>query len=223
MTILDVRHTTVYRYSRPVQLGDHRLMLRPRDSHDLRLIETSLNLSPPASIRWFHDVFGNSIAVASFTDLTTELRVESILRLETFAAGRPAFEITPEAVSYPFIYSADDRIDLGRLLDRQYPDPADRVGSWARGFVRSNPTDNLALVADLNNGVAASVSYQSRDIEGTQTPYRDPQPRLGVLPRLRCTLGRSSPLPGLRSPHRVGISLQSLGRHDRRRDRKSVG
>ena len=170
MTILDVRHTTVYRYSRPVQLGDHRLMLRPRDSHDLRLIETSLNLSPPASIRWFHDVFGNSIAVASFTDLTTELRIESILRLETFAAGRPAFEITPEAVSYPFIYSADDRIDLGRLLDRQYPDPADRVGSWARGFVRSNPTDTLALLADLNNGVAASVSYQSRDIEGTQTP-----------------------------------------------------
>jgi transglutaminase-like putative cysteine protease len=170
LTILDVRHTTIYRYSRPVRLGDHRLMLRPRDSHDLRLIETSLNISPPASIRWIHDVFGNSIALASFIDPTTELRIESILRLETFAAKRPSFQITPEAVSYPFIYSADDRIDLGRLLDRHYPDPADRVGSWARGFVRSNPTDTLALLADLNNGVAAWVSYQSRDIEGTQTP-----------------------------------------------------
>jgi transglutaminase-like putative cysteine protease len=170
LTILDVRHTTIYRYSRPVRLGDHRLMLRPRDSHDLRLIETSLKISPPASIRWIHDVFGNSIALASFTDPTTELRIESILRLETFAAKRPSFQITPEAVSYPFIYSADDRIDLGRLLDRHYPDPADRVGSWARGFVRSNPTDTLALLADLNNGVAAWVSYQSRDIEGTQTP-----------------------------------------------------
>jgi transglutaminase-like putative cysteine protease len=145
-------------------------MLRPRDSHDLRLIETSLNISPSASIRWVHDVFGNSIAVASFSELTTELRIESILRLETFASGRPAFEITPEAVSYPFIYSADDRSDLGRLLDRQYFDPTDRVGSWARGFVRGNPTDTLALLADLNNGVARSVSYESRDIEGTQTP-----------------------------------------------------
>ena len=167
MTILDVRHTTVYRYRRPVRLGDHRLMLRPRDSHDLRLIETSLNLSPPASIRWIHDVFGNSIALASFTDPTTELRVESILRLETFAVRRPVFQITPEAVSYPFIYSADDRIDLGRLLDRQYPD---RLGAWARGFVRSSPTDTLALLADLNNGVAAWVTYQSRETEGTQTP-----------------------------------------------------
>ena len=75
MAILDVRHTTIYRYARPVRLGEHRLMLRPRDSHDLRLIETSLNFSPSASIRWLHDVFGNSIAIASFTETTTELRI----------------------------------------------------------------------------------------------------------------------------------------------------
>jgi transglutaminase-like putative cysteine protease len=105
LTILNVRHTTVYRYGRPVRLGDHRLMLRPRDSHDLRLIETSLNLSPRASIRWVHDVFGNSIALASFTDSTTELRIESIRRLQTFPAKRPAFQIDPDAVSYPVIYS----------------------------------------------------------------------------------------------------------------------
>src|SRR5690348_6633094 len=66
LSILNVRHTTVYRYRRPVALGDHRLMLRPRDSHDLRLIQTNLNLSPPATLRWSHDVFGNSIAIASF-------------------------------------------------------------------------------------------------------------------------------------------------------------
>lgn len=165
-----MRHTTIYSYGRPVRLGNHRLMLRPRDSHDLRLIQTNLNLSPAASIRWIHDVFGNSIAIASFSDPTTELRIESTLRLETFAIKRPAFQISPEAVSYPFIYSADDRIDLGRLLDRQYSDPAERVGSWARGFVRSNPTDTLALLADLNSGIAKWITYQSRETEGTQTP-----------------------------------------------------
>ena len=170
MTILNVRHTTVYRYSRPVRLGDHRLMLRPRDSHDLRLIQTSLNFSPSASVRWLHDVFGNSVAIASFAEPSTELRIESNLRLETYVVKRPAFQITPEAVSYPFVYSADDRIDLGRMLERQHPDPADRLGSWARGFVRSNPTDTSALLADLNSGVAAWVTYQSRETEGTQTP-----------------------------------------------------
>jgi transglutaminase-like putative cysteine protease len=170
LTLLNVRHTTVYRYRRPVTLGDHRLMLRPRDSHDLRLIQTNLTLSPPATLRWIHDVFGNSIAIASFAEPATELRIESSLQLETYTVEQPAFQIAPEAVSYPFIYSADDRIDLGRMLERHHPDPADRLGSWARGFIHSNPTNTWALLADLNSGVAAWISYQSRETEGTQTP-----------------------------------------------------
>jgi len=170
MTALNVRHTTIYRYSRPVALGGHRLMLRPRDSHDLRLIKTNLTFSPPASVRWMHDVFGNSVAIASFSEPSAELRIESSLVLETYAAALPQFQITPDASRYPFVYSADDRIDLGRMLERQYPDPRDRLGSWARGFVRSNPTDTSALLADLNNGVKAQISYQSRENEGTQTP-----------------------------------------------------
>jgi transglutaminase-like putative cysteine protease len=121
-------------------------------------------------VRWLHDVFGNSIAIASFDEPTTELRIESNLRLETYLAKLPEFQITPEAASYPFVYSADDRIDLGRMLERHTPDPFDRLGSWARGFVRSNPTDTLALLADLNSGVGAFVRYQSRETEGTQTP-----------------------------------------------------
>jgi transglutaminase-like putative cysteine protease len=175
-----VRHTTTYRYSRPVRLGDHRLMLRPRDSHDLRLMSTNLELSPSASIRWMHDVFGNSIAIASFAKPATELRIESDLTLETFAVERPPFQIMPEAVSYPFIYSADDRIDLGRMLERQYADPGGRLAAWARGFVRSNPTDTLALLADLNSGIAAWISYQSRDTEGTQSPLETLDRRWGT-------------------------------------------
>ncbi len=79
-------------------------------------------------------------------------------------------QIAPGAASYPFIYSADDRIDLGRMLERHYPDPHRRLGTWAEGFIRSNPTGTLALLADLNAGVGAWVSYQSREAEGTQTP-----------------------------------------------------
>src|SRR5258707_15198971 len=94
MTILNVRHTTVYRYRRPVRLGDHRLMLRPRDSHDLRLIRTNLNFLPGASVRWIHDVFGNSIAIASFAELAAELRIESKLQLETYVVGSGGGELS---------------------------------------------------------------------------------------------------------------------------------
>jgi transglutaminase-like putative cysteine protease len=170
LTVLEVRHTTIYRYSRPVRFGDHRLMLRPRDSHDLRLIQTDLNISPPASVCWHHDVFGNSIAIASFKEPASELRIDSNLRLETYAMERPTFQVASEARSYPFHYSADDRIDLGRMAEQQNHDPNDRLGAWARGFVRSNPTDTFALLADLNIGVGGWISYQSRETEGTQTP-----------------------------------------------------
>lgn len=170
MTILNVRHTTVYRYRRPVRLGDHRLMVRPRDSHDLRLIRTNLDVSPTASLRWIYDVFGNSIAIASFSEPAAELRIESKLQLETYVVERPRSEVAPEAARYPFAYSADDRIDLGRMAERHYPDPSGRLAAWARGFVRGTQTDTLALLADLNAGIKSTISYQSRETEGTQTP-----------------------------------------------------
>ena len=75
MAILNVHHRTSYRYSQPVAFGEHRLMCRPRDSHDLRLIDTTLLIDPPPSaLRWIHDVFGNSIAIASFAEPSTEFR-----------------------------------------------------------------------------------------------------------------------------------------------------
>jgi transglutaminase-like putative cysteine protease len=83
---------------------------------------------------------------------------------------RGRVRIASEAASYPFIYSAGDRIDLGRMLECHYRDPTDRLGAWARAFVRGNRTDTLALLADLNAGVKSSISYQSRETEGTQTP-----------------------------------------------------
>ena len=43
MTILTVRHVTTYRYRRPVAFGEHRMMFRPRDSYDQRLIDSRLS------------------------------------------------------------------------------------------------------------------------------------------------------------------------------------
>jgi transglutaminase superfamily protein len=46
MSVLTVQHSTVYRYREPVGLGEHRMMFRPRESHDLRLIRTALVIAP---------------------------------------------------------------------------------------------------------------------------------------------------------------------------------
>ena len=170
MKPLTVRHLTTYRYVRPVAFGPHRLMLRPRDSHDLRLVRTELTLSPPAAMRWMHDVFGNSVAVANFTAEAAELRIESVLHLERYALERPVFELDDDAKTYPFVYSSEDRADLGRLLERHTPDPHGVIEEWARGFVMGKQTDTLALLADINTGIKQQLAYSTRDEEGTQTP-----------------------------------------------------
>ena len=69
MPLLTIHHKTEYRYAHPVAFGEHRIMLRPRDGHDLRVLSGSLEIVPePMSLRWIHDVFGNSVAIATFDE-----------------------------------------------------------------------------------------------------------------------------------------------------------
>jgi transglutaminase-like putative cysteine protease len=180
MKRLTVHHATVYRYARPVRFGPHRLMLRPRDSHDLRLVRTELAVSPAAEIRWLHDVFGNSVAIARFGGESDELRIESTLHLERYALERPVFQLESDAATYPFVYSSEDRADLGRQLERHSPDPAGTIEAWARQFVREKPTDTLRLLAEINNGIKAEFAYQTREEEGTQTPIETLQRHSGT-------------------------------------------
>jgi transglutaminase-like putative cysteine protease len=115
-------------------------------------------------------VLGNSVTFVTFPEPASELRIASRLTIERFGSRPPRGEVEANAVRYPFVYSTQDRFDLGRMLEQHYLDPSDQAGTWARGFVRGPTTDTLALLADLNAGIGAQLGYQSRDEEGTQTP-----------------------------------------------------
>lgn len=173
MTILTVTHNTHYRYARPVRFGEHRMMLRPRDSHDLRLLGTSLSISPAAAVRWFHDVFGNSIAVASFTDASDHLTFQSSFRAEHFPLPERAveLEIDPYARNYPFSYALEDLPDLSRTVERHYRDPEHAVDGWARRFVLAADTHNtFEILVAMTKAIKAQFQYVEREQMGTQTP-----------------------------------------------------
>lgn len=170
MKLLTIRHSTTYRYAQAVMFGEHHLMIRPRDSHDLRLLDSQLLLSPAATVRWMHDVFGNSVAITSFTQPAAELQIVSTLTLERYALGRRNFPIAAEAAAYPFVYSVADRIDLGRLLEPHYPDPQGILASWTQRFVTSHGIETRQLLADINSAIKAEFAYARREDEGTQSP-----------------------------------------------------
>jgi len=169
---LRINHRTTYRYSRPVSFGPHRLLLRPRESRDLRLISSDLSLTPSATVTWAQDVFGNAVATATFQDMADQLVIDSAAELQLGGAARPVFDIASSARSYPFQYSDDEWTDLGALAIQQYPDPGGHLRGWAQAFVRSNPTDTLALLRDLSDGVPEWIRYQAREVEGVQSPMQ---------------------------------------------------
>jgi transglutaminase-like putative cysteine protease len=180
MRLLTVRHATTYRYAQPVTFGQHRLMLRPRDSHDMRLVGAELTLSPPGAVRWMHDVFGNSVALVDFQGPGALLKIVSTLKIERYGLEGPVFPLAPEAELYPFIYSSSDRVDLGRLLEQHYPDPNGILARWADGFVTSRPMRTLDLLTNMNAALKPVIIYAERHESGTQSPAETLERKAGA-------------------------------------------
>ncbi len=170
MIALRIRHRTTYTYRRPVRLGPHRLMLRPRKSRDLRVISSEINVTPAGVLTWAQDVFGNAVATDAFSAMTDVLAIDAATELELHASAWPVFDIAASAIVYPFRYSDDEWTDLGATTVQQYADPAGRLRRWARDFVGGARTDTLALLKGLSAGVSLWINYQSREDEGAQSP-----------------------------------------------------
>ncbi|MDD7972195.1 transglutaminase family protein [Roseinatronobacter alkalisoli] len=170
MPEIRIIHRTVYAYQSPVSLGPHRMILRPRETRELKLLSFDLTISPAAEVTWAYDVVGNSIATAVFRAMAVDLVIESRMTLSLSAPHWPVFAIAASAQTYPFRYSVEDQTDLGALALPQYADSAGRLSAWVERFVMQRPTDTLSLLKDVSNGVSEQISYQIREDMGTQGP-----------------------------------------------------
>jgi transglutaminase-like putative cysteine protease len=181
MAILVVRHLTKYRYRRPVRLGEHRMMFRPRDSFDQRLLHSHLAILPePSRLRWMHDVFGNCVTFFDFDTFSACLEVESIIRLDHVPENAPDFQIEEHAKLHPFKYSSEQLPDLSSCMRRQFEDRDDNVRKWLCGFLsvgRKQPTGRLLMT--LNEAIADGFSYVRRSAPGTQSPVETLKSRSG--------------------------------------------
>ncbi len=181
MTILTVTHKTIYNYAKPVAFGEHRMMFRPRDSHDLRLLDTALVISPPAAVRWLHDVFGNSIAIATFGQPAKQLVITSSFRAKHYPLPRQSVTLESYAERYPFSYSTEETADLGRTAERHYPDPEHLVDLWARELIDANPErGTMAILDAMTQAIHDQFSYSRRFEMGTQEPAHTLATRAGT-------------------------------------------
>ena len=182
MPLLTIHHKTEYRYDRPVAFGEHRIMLRPRDGHDLRVLSGDLKIVPePASLRWIHDVFGNSVAIATFDARAKTLSFTSTATVEHNPAE--AFALTAEdpAYFYPFHYDDEELSDLVQFIRPQYGDPDGELSAWARGFLdQQGATPTFNILSDMTHGIREAFTYRKRHEHGTQHPLDTLQTKSGT-------------------------------------------
>jgi transglutaminase-like putative cysteine protease len=172
MPLLTIHHKTEYRYTHPVAFGEHRIMLRPRDGHDLRVLSGELKIVPqPMRLRWIHDVFGNSVAIATFDERADRLTFTSTVTVENRPAEAFALTADDPAHFYPFLYDDEEFPDLVQFITPQYADPYGELSAWARNFLDAEaPTPTYSILSGMTHSIRKAFSYRRRHEQGTQHP-----------------------------------------------------
>ncbi|WP_455872456.1 transglutaminase family protein [Rhizobium yanglingense] len=182
MTVYSVKHITHYSYKRPVAFGQHRVLFRPRDSFDQRLLDATMTIDPePAGIRWIHDVFGNCIALVDIDRPADQLRFETNIRLDHTPQVPLDLEIDRKALTYPFSYDDEEMTDLSCTITRHYEDPGGAVAHWAHQFVGTSSSGQTGhVLMTLCYAIHQSFVYARRSEHGTQAPIQTLMMRQGT-------------------------------------------
>ncbi len=171
MRKLQIDHLTEYRFASEVTLLPHRMRLRPRESHGLRIASSTLDISPAHRLRWQRDAFDNSLAVASFTTPALAVRVASQVVIEHYDERPLDFLVEDHAAFHPFTYLAEERADLSPLLSSAWPGDRAAIERWLTSLsLGSRKLETFALLDQLNRAICGDFRYQRREEAGVQSP-----------------------------------------------------
>ncbi|MBW8813236.1 MAG: transglutaminase family protein [Caulobacterales bacterium] len=170
MPRLRIRHETLYTYERPVGFGQHRLLVRPRDSHAIRVVDAMLTVSPPGETRWLYDALGNSVCRFTPQGQSTALSIVSELLIERYPAQLSDPQISDPQTATPIVYGAADRTVLAPFIEPATEDKGGELLKWLRGQVGSPQEPALDFLLRLNQTIHDSFEYQARDLGAAQEP-----------------------------------------------------
>lgn len=171
MSWLKIAHETTYSYSKAVRFGPHRLLLRPREGHDVRVEEMRLTIEPHAEVEWSRDLFGNSVATAHFPGPAEQLRIRSDVLLEQ-TLPFPLRSLRPVSpVPFPVTFSGEESAIAAAYQETTYPGDVARVKKWVDEMIALDPARGAeAAVATVTRVIRQTVKYRRREEKGVQTP-----------------------------------------------------
>jgi transglutaminase-like putative cysteine protease len=171
MSWLRITHETVYSYRSPVRFGPHRLVLRPREGHDVRVEELRLEISPDFELEWSRDLFGNSVATLHILGSADHLRIRSQLLLQQ-TAPFPLVSAKPAVlVPFPLEFSGLESAIAAAYQATTFPEDVARVKQWVARTINLNAMRSAEdVVAAVARAIRETVNYRRRDAKGVQTP-----------------------------------------------------
>lgn len=167
---LTIRHETLYEYDQPVGFGPHRLLIRPRDGHASRLVDASLELSPPGETRWVYDAMGNCVCWYAPSGESNQLRIVSNLVIDRYPAPLAPIQADDPHSPMPVVYELADRLALAPFMTPVSEDPDGAVLAWLRGQMGAADEPVQDFLTRLNSAIHQNFAYASRYTEGVQTP-----------------------------------------------------
>lgn len=170
MRRLKIDHVTEYQFSGPVALQPHRLLLRPRENHNVRIESSLLEITPPHTLQWKRDVLDNSVALVSFAEPADRLCITSSVVIQHYDDNPFDFLVDDYAVMHPFDYAAGEQADLAPLRQPVYPGDQVAVQRWLDRLGLRQAMETFALLDRLNREIASRFRYQMREEPGVQPP-----------------------------------------------------
>jgi transglutaminase-like putative cysteine protease len=170
---LRIIHSTEYHYSEPVSFGPHRVMMRPREGHDARIVRGRLEVEPKSTIRWLRDIYNNSIAVLTFAEPAKSLVIHGEADIDYLRDNPIECLIDPGARFFPFQYAPEEQVELVPYRLPSYPYDGTKLQDWLLTLYRpgqARPVETFELLNDLNAHIFKALQYNHRDEAGVQTP-----------------------------------------------------
>lgn len=180
MSTLLIHHRTVYSYASPVTFGRHRLVIRPREGHDVSVTSMELSISPRHHVTWIRDVFGNSVAIVDFEESAAELSIDSKVLIVRALPFPREYLNRPWQVPYPVTYDPMETAVAAAYTASSYPDDVEAVQHWIKEHEHAAQAEDAEnTINELNLLIHRTIGYRRREERGVQTPQSTLQKRTG--------------------------------------------
>ena len=169
MQRLRIKHLTEYSFSSQVTLNEHRLLLRPRVGHDVRIETSRLDITPAYDIKWQRDVFDNSLAIVNFRERSASLIIASEVVLQHYGQAPYDFLLEDYAVNFPFTYAENEQVDLASFQLSNFADDRQVIINWLQHLELSG-METFSMLVKLNQTISNQFQYRARIEAGVQSP-----------------------------------------------------